>query len=67
MCLENCSALTPALCGSRDKLPRVGVIHQDKYHSLGYSQRLSPLKPALRNTRTSYKNVPLVLKGPALS
>lgn len=67
MCLENCSALTPALCGSRDKLPRVGVAQQDKYHSLSYSQRLSPLKSALRNTEIFYKNVPLVLKGPALS
>lgn len=61
------SALMPALCRSRDKSPRIGVIQQDKHHSLGCPQRLCPLKPALRNADISYKNVPLVLKGPAQS
>ena len=46
---ELLSALMPALCRGRDKSPRVGVPQQNKYHSLDYPQRLSPLKPAPRN------------------
>lgn len=61
------SAPMPALCRSRDKPPRIGDIQQEKHHSLGCPQRLCPLKPALRNADISYKNVPLVLKGPAQS
>lgn len=61
------SALMLVSYSSMDKPPRAGVAEQDKYHSLGCPQRLSLLEPALRNVDISYKNAPLVLKGPEQS